>query len=134
MLGDNMEKSKNPLRKAMKRRNAKTVQFTAPTYVEASDYEYDTEEEDEENAMLAAAYNNGDAQAANSTEPEGAEHQENASSEVSSEARSRMSDSSSSDDGNVKPPAEEPLGSPTLVDKTGTFDQHGILTLKSADL
>ena len=48
MLGDNPEKSKNPLKKAMKRRNAKTVQFTAPTYVEASDVDYSTEEEDEE--------------------------------------------------------------------------------------
>lgn len=47
MLGDNPEKSKNPLKKAMRRRNAKTVQFTAPTYVEASDVEYSTEEEEE---------------------------------------------------------------------------------------
>lgn len=47
MLGDNPEKSKNPLKKAMRRRNAKTVQFTAPTYVEASDVEYSSEEEDE---------------------------------------------------------------------------------------
>ncbi|KAL9027692.1 MAG: hypothetical protein Q9196_003819 [Gyalolechia fulgens] len=41
------EKSRNPLKKAMKRRNGKTVQFAAPTYVEASDVEYSTEEEDE---------------------------------------------------------------------------------------
>ena len=47
MLGDNPERSKNPLKKAMRRRNAKTVQFTAPTYVEASDVEYSTEEEDD---------------------------------------------------------------------------------------
>lgn len=40
-----MEKSKNPLKKAMRRRNAKTVQFTAPTYVEASDYDYSSDEE-----------------------------------------------------------------------------------------
>ena len=45
MLGDNPEKSKNPLKKAMRRRNAKTVQFSAPTYVEASDVEYSTDEE-----------------------------------------------------------------------------------------
>ncbi|GAB7357862.1 hypothetical protein MBLNU230_g0033t1 [Neophaeotheca triangularis] len=45
MLGDNPEKSKNPLRKAMRRRNAKTVQFAAPTYVEASDYDYSDDEE-----------------------------------------------------------------------------------------
>lgn len=47
MLGDNPEKSKNPLKKAMRRRNAKTVQFTAPTYVEASEVEYSSEEEEE---------------------------------------------------------------------------------------
>lgn len=47
MLGDNPEKSKNPLKKAMRRRNAKTVQFAAPTYVEASDVDYSTEEEEE---------------------------------------------------------------------------------------
>ncbi|KAI9801203.1 MAG: hypothetical protein M1825_003477 [Sarcosagium campestre] len=44
MLGDNHEKSKNPLKKAMRRRNAKTVQFSAPTYVEASDIDYSSEE------------------------------------------------------------------------------------------
>ena len=45
MLGDNPEKSKNPLKKAMKRRNAKTVQFAAPTYVEPSDVDFSSEEE-----------------------------------------------------------------------------------------
>ena len=50
MLGDNPEKSKNPLKKAMRRRNAKTVQFTAPTYYEASDVEYSSDEEGEEGA------------------------------------------------------------------------------------
>lgn len=47
MLGDNPEKSINPLKKAMRRRNAKTVQFTAPTYFEASEVEYSSEEEEE---------------------------------------------------------------------------------------
>ena len=47
MLGDNPERSKNPLKKAIRRRNAKTVQFTAPTYFEASDVDYSTEEEEE---------------------------------------------------------------------------------------
>ncbi|BCR86299.1 SH3 domain-containing protein [Aspergillus chevalieri] len=47
MLGDNSEKSKNPLKKAMRRRNTKTVAFTAPTYIEASDVEYSTEDEDD---------------------------------------------------------------------------------------
>lgn len=47
MLGDNSEKSKNPLKKAMRRRNAKTVNFGAPTYIDASDVEYSTDEDDE---------------------------------------------------------------------------------------
>lgn len=48
MLSDNTEKSRNPLKKAMRRRNAKTVQFCAPTYFEASDVEYSSDEEDGE--------------------------------------------------------------------------------------
>ena len=48
MLGDNPERSKNPLKKAMRRRNAKTVQFAAPTYYDPSDHEYSSEEEDGE--------------------------------------------------------------------------------------
>lgn len=46
MLGDNLEKPKNPLKKAILRRNAKQVQFTAPTYYEASDIDYSTEEDE----------------------------------------------------------------------------------------
>ncbi|USW50343.1 Putative SH3 domain-containing protein [Septoria linicola] len=53
MLSDNSEKSRNPLKKAMRRRNAKTVQFAAPTYVEASDYDYSSD--DEEN-MIEPSY------------------------------------------------------------------------------
>ena len=45
MLGDNPEKSKNPLKKAMRRRNAKTVQFAAPQYFEPSDFDYSSDEE-----------------------------------------------------------------------------------------
>ncbi len=48
MLGDNPEKSKNPLKKAMRRRNAKTVQFAAPQYFDPSDVEYSTDEEEQE--------------------------------------------------------------------------------------
>lgn len=51
MLGDNPEKSKNPLKKAMRRRNAKTVQFTAPTYYEPSEYDYSDEEEPDESQI-----------------------------------------------------------------------------------
>lgn len=49
MLGDEEDKRTgnplNPLKKAMKRRNAKTVQFAAPSYVEPSDVEYSSDEE-----------------------------------------------------------------------------------------
>lgn len=47
MLGDNNEKSKNPLKKAMRRRNAKTVNFGPPTYIDASDVDYSTDEDSE---------------------------------------------------------------------------------------
>ncbi|TVY40362.1 Tip elongation aberrant protein [Lachnellula subtilissima] len=53
MLGDQADKPKNPLKKAIKRRNAKTVTFTAPTYVEASDIDYSTDEEDGEDNYFA---------------------------------------------------------------------------------
>ncbi|KAL3456915.1 hypothetical protein BJX64DRAFT_269883 [Aspergillus heterothallicus] len=56
MLGDNLEKSKNPLKKAMRRRNAKTVTFTSPTYIEASDVEYSTEEEMDDDVSFTDEY------------------------------------------------------------------------------
>ena len=50
MLGDEEDRrtgnSLNPLKKAIKRRNTKTVQFTAPSYVEPSDVEYSSDEEE----------------------------------------------------------------------------------------
>jgi hypothetical protein len=52
MLGDTAEKTKNPLKKAMRRRNAKTVQFTTPTYIEPSEYEYTTDEESDDDESL----------------------------------------------------------------------------------
>lgn len=65
MLGDNTEKSKNPLKKAMRRRNAKTVQFSAPTYYEPSEYDYSDEEEDEgEESALEGGENGDDADVA----------------------------------------------------------------------
>lgn len=60
MLGDQAEKPKNPLKKAMKRRNAKKVEFAAPTYVEPSDVEYSTEEEDEADGNLYGQLQNGE--------------------------------------------------------------------------
>jgi len=55
MLGDTAEKTKNPLKKAMRRRNAKTVTFTAPTYVEASDYDYSSDEDDDDDELFGGA-------------------------------------------------------------------------------
>ncbi|KAJ4509785.1 protein phosphatase regulator [Exophiala dermatitidis] len=52
MLGDNPEKSKNPLKKAMRRRNAKTVQFAPPTYYEPGDYDFSDEDEEDEESQL----------------------------------------------------------------------------------
>lgn len=48
MLGDNPEKSKNSLKNVMKRRNAKTVQFSAPIYHEPSEVDYSTDEEEQD--------------------------------------------------------------------------------------
>lgn len=62
MLGDNPEKSKNPLKKAMRRRNAKNVQFTAPTYYEPSEYDYSDEEEDGDGIQLDQADESAKAQ------------------------------------------------------------------------
>ncbi|KAF2468861.1 uncharacterized protein BDR25DRAFT_53693 [Lindgomyces ingoldianus] len=55
MLGDTAEKTKNPLKKAMRRRNAKTVQFAAPTYVEASDYDYSSDEDNGDEELFGGA-------------------------------------------------------------------------------
>ncbi|KAI0486941.1 hypothetical protein F4859DRAFT_321213 [Xylaria cf. heliscus] len=48
MLGDQAEKARNPIVTAMKRRKAKTVTFTAPTYVDYSDFDYSDEEGEED--------------------------------------------------------------------------------------
>ncbi|KAI1082229.1 hypothetical protein F5B20DRAFT_578445 [Whalleya microplaca] len=47
MLGDQAEKVKNPIKTVMKRKK-KNVTFTAPTYVDYSDFEYSSAEEDGE--------------------------------------------------------------------------------------
>jgi hypothetical protein len=52
MLGDTAEKTKNPLKKAMRRRNAKTVTFTSPTYIEPSEYEYTTDDDSDDDVSL----------------------------------------------------------------------------------
>jgi hypothetical protein len=50
MLHDTAEKSKNPLKKAMRRRNAKTVTFNPPTYFEAADIDWSDVEQEAEGA------------------------------------------------------------------------------------
>lgn len=63
MLCDEEEKKPgnplNPLKKAMRRRNAKTVQFSAPSYVEPSDNDYSSEEEEEGNGDYISQEQNG---------------------------------------------------------------------------
>lgn len=102
----------------MKRRKAKTVQFTAPTFVEASDYDYSSDEED--GLMPEPLYGNG-----NQNQHEDAKSAEDKSSSgtdiattVVEVARAETPDLASPGK-DIKAPAEEPLSSPTLVDKTG---------------
>lgn len=51
MLGDTAEKPKNPLKKAMRRRNAKTVTFNPPTYYEANEPDWSDVEAENENGV-----------------------------------------------------------------------------------
>lgn len=60
MLGDNTEKIKNPLKKVIRRRTTKTVTFSAPTYVEASDVDYSSDEEEGDIALFAQDANQGE--------------------------------------------------------------------------
>ncbi|RKF82895.1 putative sh3 domain protein [Golovinomyces cichoracearum] len=46
MLGDQAERNQNSLIKAFRKRSIKTVSFTDPTYIEASDIDYSTEEDE----------------------------------------------------------------------------------------
>jgi hypothetical protein len=73
MLGDTTEKTKNPLKKAMRRRNAKTVQFGTPTYIEASEYEYTTDEDSDDDASLTAGSTGTQVEQATEQDPESSE-------------------------------------------------------------
>ncbi|KAL2271549.1 hypothetical protein VTJ83DRAFT_920 [Remersonia thermophila] len=56
MLGDQPDKTRNNgIMSAMKRRKAKTVQFAAPTYVDYSDIDYSTDEDNADAQVLAQA-------------------------------------------------------------------------------
>lgn len=72
MLGDNSEKSKNPLKKAMRRRNAKTVNFSAPTYIEASDVDFSTDDDSEHGDF----FNDDETETVESEEGDGQEQAE----------------------------------------------------------
>lgn len=126
MLGDAPEKSKNPLKKAIRRRNAKTVQFAAPTYVEASDYDYSSDDDEQGMSEPHAA-------AAQHVEPERGQpvevEERNAPEEANVHATRRYSSESvTKGDGSSKTSmdskrssAEDPQLSPKLVDRSGTI-------------
>jgi hypothetical protein len=133
MLSDNSEKSRNPIKKAMRRRNAKTVQFAAPTYVEASDYDYSSDEEGETTDFL-----NG-TQVAAGTQQVATEEAVVEQKEAPAETRTSTSSNRASFDREQAATAasalaaagindDEPQLSPKLVDKTGrlaNFKCHG---------
>jgi hypothetical protein len=70
MLGDQADKPTNPLKKAIRRRNAKTVTFNQThIYVEASDVEYSSDEDGEDN-FLGHREDNAEAEKAHADEDE----------------------------------------------------------------
>lgn len=121
MLSDNSEKSRNPLKKAIRRRNAKTVQFAAPTYVEASDYDYESEDEEQPsneppaNAVQAEeAQQNGEA-----TESDQADERRSSSEEAPRAGTPTQRHSFDREQAaTIASNAEDPQLSPKLVDKT----------------
>ena len=118
MLSDNSEKSRNPLKKAMRRRNHKTVQFAAPTYVEASDYDYETEDEDNAPSETATLVQAEEAQS--NGEHKDDEHiaEKRPSLEEAQRTSSSSSRASFDREQAATTAAEEPQTSPKLVDKT----------------
>lgn len=132
MLSDNSEKSRNPLKKAMRRRNTKTVQFAAPTYVEASDYDYSSSED--EDGMIdpyGSALQTDPAH----VEPEAeVEEPKVEAKDNTAEGRSSTSSNRASFDREQAATAAQALAaagvggddepvSPKLVDKTGKFER-----------
>lgn len=128
MLGDNTEKSRNPLKKAMRRRNAKTVQFCAPTYVEASDVEYSTDEEDGEADPYLSEAEPSEAQA--QAQANGAQQHEDATAAEAVKLSNSPKDSGVDDieqhhspvengDGDISTQAELPLSNDDVSDPHG---------------
>jgi hypothetical protein len=66
---DSLEKPKNPLKRAILRRNQKAVAFAEPTYRDAPIYDWSSEEEEEEEGAEAnAAATNGNEQTQTQTQ------------------------------------------------------------------
>ena len=79
MLGDQQDKTRNPIRTAMKRRK-KNVQFAAPTYVDYSEFDYSTEEEDIDGELFAPQQ--GQQQAQQSQQSAGSQEMEDETAKV----------------------------------------------------
>ena len=122
MLSDNSEKSRNPIKKAMRRRNAKTVQFAAPTYVEASDYDYSSDEEEAgtidgnysqgQTAQVEDASQNGQGEEPAKPEAKTDDHEERLTTPTNRGSFDREQAATHT------PSIDEPQLSPRLVDKT----------------
>lgn len=117
----------------MRRRNAKTVQFAAPTYVEASDYDYSEDEEQAENEQQNGAATQQEAQQSEQQQQhqqQQQEHQQLAVEQALVELERALSPTRESVDstnsatssilGTAAPSVtEDPQLSPKLVDRTG---------------
>lgn len=134
MLSDNSEKSRNPMKKAMRRRKAKTVQFAAPTYVEASDYDYSTEDEEHMIDPYGSALQSEGRDSTDEPEIELEEPKPDPA-DTHAERRSSTSSQRASFDREQAATAAQALAAagvgndenaPKLVDKTGEFEQFGI--------
>lgn len=122
MLGDTAEKSKNPLKKAMRRRNARTVQInTQPIYVEASDYEYSSDEGEEDDESFAnggavqeqQAAQQADEDEVSQVDPQASGRQESAETNGEMQVNGRADEVDSRRSGDSQPrPSEE-----SVIDK-----------------
>lgn len=132
MLGDNPERSKNPLKKARRRRNAKAVQFTTPTYYEASDIDWSDEEADEQ--QLAGANGAETGRQAHQSERDELAANEQSAAEEALEARDTSTEGPNSHDSplaqDMAPSSEQDLSSDTLEAASDSTGDSHILSLK----
>lgn len=124
MLGDNNEKSKNPLKKAMRRRNAKTVNFAAPTYIEASDVEYSSDEDSEHGDF----FNDDETETVDSEEGDAQEQTEDIVVEPL-RPKAQKEKSAEQAEGNISPEKQEadPVAAEARRSSEEFFDPEGIL-------